>query len=151
MKKWLNTVEIGPFFVLEAETTNGKFRGDPRNLALRAAMAQCGPMQVELIQQAGDGPTVYSEMYDNGASGFHHLAYVVENMDEEIASFRAKGVEVAFIGEVGPLIFAYFDTRKQLGYYTEVLQHEPGVMAMFDDISDAAATWDGSNPIRIVE
>ena len=42
---------------------------------MSCAFAQAGPMQIELIEQHTDGPSVYRDMFPAGTGGFHHLCY----------------------------------------------------------------------------
>jgi hypothetical protein len=152
MQRWLATSDAGPFVVMShVVPQNGLYRGRPAHLEMSCAFAQAGPMQIELIEQHSDGPSVYRDVYGPGEGGFHHLCYWAEGeIAAEVDYFRERGVETGYLGSFGPLNFGYFDARSQLGCYVEVLEREPGTAALFQSIADAAAGWDGSDPIRYV-
>ena len=150
--QWLETTDIGPFYIMrDIRPENGLYRGAPSELSMQIALAQAGPLQIELIEQTSDGPSVYRDAFPKGASGFHHLCYVVDDLQEEVRRYNAKGIETGYIASVGPLNFAYFDTWAVMNGYTEVLESDPGVLDMFKMIADAAEGWDGKDPIRYVE
>jgi len=57
------------------------------------------PSQVHLEWiQPITGPSVYDEFVKAHGEGFHHLAFEVKDMDEAIAHFKSKGVDVAQSG-----------------------------------------------------
>jgi hypothetical protein len=64
---------VGPFFVLERAYPQALYRGTPVPLSFRAALAQAGDIQIELIEQTSDGPSAYRDMVPAGATGFHHM------------------------------------------------------------------------------
>ena len=114
----------------EAPVLSGGRRQD---LVVRAAIANIGCHQFEIIQPVS-GPThVYTEAVDLSAHllNFHHIAIAVRGgfhkFEELIAEVRASGDEIAFLhppadtGEEPVVAFMYVDTRKRLGHHTEYL------------------------------
>jgi hypothetical protein len=119
---------------------------------MSCAFAQAGPMQIELIEQHSDEPSVYRDMFPAGAGGFHHLCYWADGtIGAEVGHFRERGIEAGYLGSFGALNFGYFDARAQLGCFIEVLEREPGTLALFDAVATSARDWDGSDPIRYLE
>jgi len=153
MEEWLRISDAGPFFVMShVKPDNGLYRGQPAFLEMSCAFAQSGPMQIELIQQHDDGPSVYRDMFPaGGAGGFHHLCYWADGtIAEEVEHYRARGIEAGYLASFGALNFGYFDMRRELGCFIEVLEREPGTVELFRMIADASVDWDGSDPIRMV-
>ena len=107
---------------------------------------------IELIEQHDDGPSVYRDTWPKGsAGGYHHLCYWAEgSLEAEVEHFARHGIEAGYLASFGPLNFGYFDARAQLGCFIEVLEREPGTVALFQSIADAAVDWDGSDPLRVV-
>ncbi|TGD75699.1 VOC family protein [Mangrovimicrobium sediminis] len=152
MQRWLDTTGMGPFIVMShVSPSDGFYRGQPDDLEMSCAFVQAGPMQIEYIQQHSDGPSVYRDMYAPGEGGYHHLCYFVDDLDAEIAYYRERGIDAAYLAKFGDLRYGYFDTRAQLGGFTEVLQREPGVLGLFESIAEAARDWDGSDPVRYLD
>ena len=153
MRQWLRAGSTGPFIVMaHVAPSNGLYRGRPAPLEMSCAFAQAGEMQIELIEQHSDGPSVYRDMFPAGTGGFHHLCYWADGtIGEEVEHFRARGIEAGYLASFGALDFGYFDARAQLGCFIEVLEREPGTVALFEMVADAAKDWDGSDPVRYLE
>jgi len=143
---------IGPWIIMPHITPeNGLYRGRPMPLEMSCALAQSGPIQIEFIEQHNDGPSVYRDMVPAGASGFHHFCYLADSLAAEISHFDGVGVETGYIGAAGGVKFAYFDTRAQLGAFTEVLERCATLDELFKMIADIGVDWDGRDPIRYLE
>jgi len=87
-------------------------------------------------------------MYPKGQEGFHHLCMMTNDFDAELAHHRSEGSPAATQGAFGDMRFAYVDTRARLGHMTEIIEDRESIKAMFKVIADAAASWDGTDPIR---
>lgn len=150
---WRRMTGIGPWFILPRVIPDvGIYRGQPVEVDFSCAFAQAGPVQIEFIEQHNDAPSVYRDVLPKGQKGivYHHLCYFADSLADEIAFHEGQGIETGFHGRFGAVKYAYFDTRAQLGGFTEVLEREEGVLGLFQMIADAAVDWDGSDPIRTV-
>lgn len=150
MDEWLRTTDVGPFYVMShVRPSEGLYRGKPSALEMSCAFAQSGPMQIELIEQHDAGPSVYRDMFAAGERGFHHFCYWADGtIGQEIEHYAALGIEPGYTASFGPLNFAYFDLRHEIGCFLEVLEREPGTVELFDMIEREGRDWDGSDPIR---
>jgi hypothetical protein len=122
---------IETFSTTDAEVEVLSF-GKLRPLKIRAAMANIGRHQFELIEPVSGAIEIYTDEVDLSAHiiNFHHIAIAVRGgIDDWLAlieEVRASGDEFAFLAPPEPrrddkLCFAYVDTRKRLGHYTEFL------------------------------
>jgi hypothetical protein len=151
IERWMKTANIGPFYIMRnSAPENVIYRGKPGEMVMDIAFCQAGPLQVELIQPKSHGPNVYRDAVPVGTEAYHHQCYFTDDFDAELARFAAMGVEVGVQATSGVMRFAYFDTRHLIGCMTEVLEHDPGVEGMFQMIADAAVSWDGSDPVRLI-
>lgn len=151
MQRWLS-MGVGPFFRRDADYPDALYRGRPEPLAFKAALAQAGPVQIELIQQTSAGPSAYRDAVPEGQSGFHHMCRMVHDVGEEIARLRARGIEMASeFRSVGGAQVAYADTRREMGCMLELVPTEPVLVNLFRDVAQAARYWDGSDPVRMLE
>ncbi|MFX1321197.1 MAG: VOC family protein [Promethearchaeota archaeon] len=75
---------------------------------------------VELLESTGDH--LYLEFLREGNIGLHHLGVYTKNADELIDHFKkVYNIEVIQSGTVGKLRFDYLNTKKELGFYLELI------------------------------
>jgi hypothetical protein len=150
-RRWSSTFGIGPFHVLpvvDQQLTHAD--GQMRTLQMQVAVTQAGPVQIELIQQHCDAPSLYRDWSKNGTSAFHQVASVTSDYDGKLAHFEALGYEVAAESLGGNFRVAYVDTVAEFGFYTEVIEHTPRFLEQLEVISKTCERWDGTDPIRLL-
>ena len=73
---WIDVMGVGPWFVFrKVELDWFRHRGAPSAPHLSIALANSGDLQLELIQQHDDAPTMYREFLDAGREGLQHVAF----------------------------------------------------------------------------
>lgn len=92
----LGTASFQPEFVIDSSKfaeylVYGK-TPDPV-VRTRGAMGQVGPLRVELLQPL-QGETVHKELLEKTGEGIGHIAYTVDNLEEETAKLMEKGFPV---------------------------------------------------------
>ena len=147
-ERFSRTFNIGPFVLLENLTLEHMlYRGEPGEMVLSAALAQAGPVQIELIQQHNDGPSCYRDTYPDGQEGFHHVAMICENFEAERARFEAMGCPTAMIFGTPETRTCYMDARHLTGAMVELYSNYQGIRNLYRLVSETAATWDGTTRI----
>jgi hypothetical protein len=147
---WVQQLKVGPWFLLEHFTgDNPQYRGRESKADVALAMSFAGHMNVELIQPNNDAPSVYREWIERHGYGFHHWGKATWQFDQEVASYRAAGHELAFLAHVptGGRV-AYMDTTALLPGYVELIELGGGFEPAFSKFYRASIGWDGQNPIR---
>jgi len=150
-RNWAATFGIGPFHVLpvvDQHLTDAE--GDVRTLRVQVGVAQAGPVQIELIQQHCDTPSFYRDWSRNGTSAFQQIATVTGDYDGKLAHFELLGYRVAAQSLGGSFRVAYVDTAAAFGFYTEVVEQTPRFLEQLDAIARTCATWDGTDPVRLL-
>jgi len=150
MASW-NAMGVGPFFHFTLDVAEATHRGKPARLYARVACAYAGPMQIELIEPLGDGPSVYRDVVPAGGSGFHHVCRAYGGYDEAIASLTAQGCEIAMSGTMGPIRFAYVDTRALIGCMYELVDESDMATKMYAHMRAESERWDGSDGARPID
>ncbi len=148
--KWNQTFGVGPFHVLPRMQTPCRYRGADAVLDVRVAVAQAGPVQIELIQQFDDAPSVYRELIAAGTSLMHQCATITGDYDGQIAHYAALGYEMACDLEAFGQRVAYFDTVADFGFYVEVIEQTPLFVSQIAAIAQTCAQWDGTDPVRLL-
>jgi hypothetical protein len=149
--RWATVFGVGPFHVLPAIETACTYRGTPSAINVQVAVAQAGPLQIELIKQHCDRPSVYRDLEARGTSAFHQLCTVTADYDRARAHYEALGYPLAteITSPRGQRV-AFFDTADDFGFYTEVAEEAPGFLDALARIAQTCATWDGRDPVRIL-
>ena len=60
--KWASVHGVGPFHVLPVVEQEAVVRGEPAPVSIQVGVAQAGPVQIELIQQHCDRPSIFREL-----------------------------------------------------------------------------------------
>ncbi len=152
---WTQTLGVGPFFVLRRfAPEHFRYRGVPSpSPLLSVALGNSGEMQIELLQQHDQHPSAYRDFLAQGREGLQHLCAWLDpqEYDATLARLQAENVPVLQEGEVpgSGLRFAYFDTDAPGGFLYEISDViRPGSYELHQRIAQAAASWDGSDPVR---
>ncbi len=149
LKYWIEVLKVGPFFMIEhAALENQKFFGKPSNTDVSIALGNSGDLQIELIYQHNDEPSVYKEFLDAGRVGVHHFGLMPEDYEATCEQYKALGHEAAFECTIGGVPLVYFDTVKTVGHYIELWDNHSLFKEMFLMVEEAAKGWDGRDAIR---
>ena len=150
MDHWVRN-GVGPWFYFERVTMDYfRHRGVESPLAVSIALANSGDVQIELIQQRNDAPSMYQEFLDAGREGLQHVAYWTEEYqalyDRVLGLGYVVGQEGCIGGDRGR--FAYLDTEHDPGTVIEISDISGSKGRFFAHIRELAANWDGRDPIR---
>ena len=153
MDHWVNVMGVGPwFYVPLVKTDYFRHRGVASDMRMSVALANSGDLQIELIQQRNDAPSLYKEFLDAGHEGLQHMAYWTRDYQGVYDKALSLGYTVGHEGQIGGEQgrFAYFDTQAHPGTVVELSDISGSKGKFFDHIRRAAEGWDGSDPIREV-
>jgi len=146
---WL-AAGVGPWLLLPHLTQTGTvYRGQPTEPVVSIAFANSGDLQLELIVQENDAPSIYREFLDAGREGFHHLAWWAEDFDAVDRAVTGAGWPVVHSGDSGGMAqFVYYDQGGATSTVIEVMELNDTTRWMATTVRKAADTWDGSDPVR---
>jgi hypothetical protein len=148
---WTRCLGVGPFYRLPHIPYHRViYRGDSVTVDCTLYIAYWGDVQIELVEQHNDGPSLYKEFLAAGLDGLHHVCYQTDDLEAARADSLARGGEI-----VQELVFAggggiYVDFGGGPGSFVEILQAPPETTPIFDRMRDVSATWDGTEPLRRV-
>jgi len=150
MDEWIK-LGVGPWFYVEnAMLDNFKYKGQPHDIEMKVALANSGDVQIELIQQTNDVPSMYQDFLNSGREGFQHIAYWTEDYDAMYQHLQDQGFSIVHEGQIGGPQgrMAYFDTEHVIGIALEISELAGSKKQIFDYIKKASIGWNGSKPIR---
>ncbi|MFC1900664.1 VOC family protein [Chloroflexota bacterium] len=96
--------------------TYGKTDAPPWKLKIK--MLNMGPLTLELLEPV-EGDNFIKTWMDKHGEGANHIAYIVDELEKEVAELEAKGVPVMYHAEGR---YAYMDTRETGGVVIELMQ-----------------------------
>ena len=151
---WVKVTGAGPFFRVWHHTVHNdkrgyfRYRGVEEESDVSYAFAYCGPVQIQLIQQHDDKPSIYTEMFKKGQEGFHHVGILSAEFERDKADLIEKGLDLAVeMWAVADVI--YLNAVKQLGCFVEVHGDNEDIRNVFKNWKHAHDTWDGvTDPLR---
>jgi catechol 2,3-dioxygenase-like lactoylglutathione lyase family enzyme len=140
---------VGPWLVIRGLPMNVNYRGEPCETTLSLALSNSGEMQIELIYQHDDTPSIFTEFLAANGPGYHQLAYWAEDFDATMTAVAEAGWPVVWSGGEGLGVrFAYVEPPNSPATVVEISELTAGQAATAKFIRDTAANWDGSEPIR---
>lgn len=112
-------------------TPKGMLHGIPMiemDWRLNIALADCGDIQLELIEPIS-GPGTHWEFLKRQGQGVHHLSFgAVDDHDRSVATLQEQGIGIEMSGGLGRgAVFSYMATREDLGTIFELVHVPPGV------------------------
>jgi len=151
MKEWVN-IGVGPWFYVEkAPVENYQYKGKPYELSMSVALSNSDDIQIEIIQQRNDAPSLYLDYPKTAGGGIHHVSHWLESeeYDKKVRLLLDLGYIIGHSGTIGPNgRFAYFINDKLPGAIFEVSEMSGFKGEYFKAIADICMNWDGSDPIR---
>jgi Glyoxalase/Bleomycin resistance protein/Dioxygenase superfamily len=148
-ERWARVFGVGPFHVLPRVEARCTYRGRPAVLDMQVAVAQAGPVQIELIHDFSQEETIFAALRSM-RSGFHQLSTLTADYDATRAHYIDLGYELTCEIVRPEQRVAYFDTVAEFGFYTEVTEAVPQFVAALARISRTCAEWDGTDPVRLL-
>ena len=122
--KFLTAPGLGPLTIRTATHPAATAHGKKKFYEVRLALAQQGPVQLELIEYQ-QGKTIQKDFLDDKGEGLHHILFRVRDLETTIEKFARKGIKVLqrdhFVG--GGM--AYMGTDAMGGIIMEVVQRPP--------------------------
>ncbi|OBG13635.1 glyoxalase [Mycolicibacterium celeriflavum] len=150
IESWLE-LGVGPWFVMRNLTLAARYRGEPCEITQSLALSNSGDMQLELIQQHSEAPSIFTEFLDASGEGFHQFAYWATDFEETMKAVARAGWPVVWSGgeDVGTR-FAYVEPPSSPAQVIEIMELNEVTSGMAQFVRDAAENWDGSEPIRVL-
>jgi len=145
---------VGPWYYVDrVKTDYFRHRGRESDVEMSIALANSGALQIELIQQRNAAPSMYREFLDAGHEGLQHMSFWTTDYQALYERALGLGYKVGHEGQIGGEQgrFAYFDSEAHPGTVIEISDISGGKGRFFERIRQAAANWDGTDPIRLVK
>jgi hypothetical protein len=153
MAHWSSVLGVGPWFYKErVGITTFRYLGQPSPPPeVSIAFANSGELQVELVQQRDELPSMYQEFLRRKGEGAQHIAFWTFDYDAMAAKLEAAGYTEGHAGQIGQRgRFAYYMHADLPSNVVELSEQTGGKAEFFREIAQAAINWDGRDPVRPV-
>jgi hypothetical protein len=150
MRHWVEVCGVGPWFYTDRlPVTAFTYRGTRHDdIHLSIALANSGDVQLELIQQRCDTPSMYQDFLRAGREGMQHWSSWPADYSAKLRSALANGYTIGQQGESARGPFVYLWNEGHPGTVIEMAEMTPARERIFAGVRDAARNWDGTDSIR---
>jgi catechol 2,3-dioxygenase-like lactoylglutathione lyase family enzyme len=142
----------GPYFLgRHVPLAWSEHRGVPVRHDHSSAYGQWGDVMVEFVQQHGDDPSTFHDLFPSGSGryGMHHTAVFVNALDAAIEQFDKAGLPLAQLSEtVNGVRYAFIDAAATLGHMIELYEPAPPLTGFYAMVAAAARDGNGDNLLR---
>ncbi len=154
MDHWIK-LGVGPWFYKEdVGSTEYRYYGKASPIPkLSIALANSGDLQIELIQQRDDAPSLYRDSLAKNGEIAQHIAYWTPDRFNEICQhLKDLGYVEGHAGRMGANRgpYAYFVHPDLPSAMFEISDSSGGKAEYFAEVRKASENWDGKDPIRRV-
>lgn len=141
---WTKKMNVGPFIKLEGiELYDQYYNHESINLDFSGALSYTGTMQIELIKQHCNTPSIYNEYVNNKKDTLHHLCALTNDIENDIKILESEGYKNLQGGRTQDNgKFAYLDTTEKGKPIFELTQLSEGGIQFFKTIEKASFNWD---------
>lgn len=149
-RHWAEAHGAGPFVLRRhIPVTDVVYRGQPSVFDHTSAYGQWGEVMVELVQDHGTEPSAVRERFAPDQSGLHHLAHLVDDIDEATDALGSAGMPLAMSARAGDTRFHFVDALATMGHFLELYEPSEGLLGFYGYVRKLAKDWDGSDPVRV--
>ena len=145
-EEYAKKLGVGPFFLMKNATFKEFIhKGEPQEPLIQTAIAYWGDIQIELSQCTNGAITHHMLGHKNG---LHHVCVAVDDLDDTIARFNLEDKIMQTVVSSGGQRNIYVENYIPGGYHLEIAEKNERTFKAFDLMKAAAATWDGTRPVR---
>jgi Glyoxalase/Bleomycin resistance protein/Dioxygenase superfamily len=146
--QWVS-LGVAPWLVVRDLRMEGcRYRGELSEPLISLALSNAGDMQVELIQQQDETPSIYREFLVATGGGLNQVAYWVEDVKPvRAAAIDAGWVEVWSSMDGSQPEFSYLEHSQSPVPIVELMELNEATRSIGDAIRESAAAWKPGQPV----
>lgn len=140
---------VGPWYVMRNVAAPMIYQRERTDLEISIAMANCDDLQFEIVMQHNDAPSLYRDaLAHTSALHIQHVASWVGDIAGVEADAQAKGWSSIFETAAPPGRSVFLTHPDEPAVCIELSDCDPFKNLVRAAIREAAASWDGGEPIR---
>ncbi len=148
MRHWAETLRVGPFFVFpHVDYVDATYMGEASKPDISLAFAFSGELQIELVQQHNDAPSIFRAFHLRHGYGAQHLGAISDELEVDARNLETAGVRPIqrLLSRSGAETL-FFSTALVPGETLELIRGSSGLHERFAAMKRAAREWDGVTP-----
>src|SRR5262249_52275025 len=126
------------------------YKGVPGDIDMSVALASSDGLEIELIQQHDDNPSIYRDFLKAVPDGFHvqHMGLWAKDFAKSKTEAIRRGWVV--VQEANPAVgqSCYLQHPTEPNLYIEISDCSPTKEFVREAVRKANADWDGTDPVR---
>ena len=150
IRHWIAFAGIGPWTVYKNTSMRGHCRGADTTVKMNVGLSYQDEAQIELIQVTSRTPSPSQDASGRSLIGMHHIAWLSQDIDGDVARARQRGLVPAFEASNGVVRVAYMESAAEPGLLLEFIEAAPVVLESFASGIKAAQEWDGGKAVAQV-
>jgi methylmalonyl-CoA/ethylmalonyl-CoA epimerase len=150
---WSRKLGLGPWTIIRNVPLQMTYLGKQSQPVIDVALAFRGDVQIELIQQKNEAASPYRGFIEERRFGLHHIAFLVDDANAEIARAQHQGLElVCDIRMPTGGRYVYFKSPAPgETTFIEFLENNEQMKQMFAQGITAAAGWNGEGEPMVID
>ncbi len=146
---WAGKLAVGPWAVQRHVNYKlSHYRGVATPADISVAFAYSGDVNIELVQQHNDAPSVFHDFVSRHGNGLQHVGVLSDDLETDTLRLADQGIALVhrLINPNG-VETRFFDTEFHPGALLELIGRSDLTDAGFAQLRGAAQAWDGKEAI----
>ena len=151
VRNWMRVSGVGPWTCFRNVAMAGKLDGKAAKVRMHVALAYQGDMEIELIEDLNAGPSPYRDPSGAPLVGMHHVGWFSDDVVADVERGVERGMKVRFEAANEVTRVAYLEDPRESKLLFEFIEMNAAMRAGFAARLEAARSWQGENPLRIID
>lgn len=151
MARWMDQAGVGPWTCFENVTLDGEMNGKATRVLMDVGLSYRDGVQIELIRVRSAEPCPYLDASGKPLTGMHHIAYLSDDVDADVARAEARGMRAFFRAGNAATKVAYLEAPGEEGLIVELIEARPAILQGFETGQAACDAWDGTPHIERID
>jgi methylmalonyl-CoA/ethylmalonyl-CoA epimerase len=151
VQNWLRVSGVGPWTCFRNVTLFGRHHGKTTRVRMHVALGYQDGMEIELIEDLGEGNSPYRDVNGVALIGMHHVAWFSDDVASDVVRARERGMTLKFEAANEVTRVAYLEDPQEPRLLFEFIEMNAAMRAGLEARLSAARDWTGEEPVRVID